>query len=249
MLWLYDGGWEGLLSAVFQVYVHKDVDDGEILPEERFSGYSMFPVRKVSTNAEQARRVARGMERLSRELPRAAYRAFLSEQPDREGALLGTLRLGFSQGQDPLTQLMHEPVHKLATLSRRVANEERLFLGLVRLSHAGGDLYVSDIEPKYNILPLMGHHFHTRFGDQRLVIRDVRRRIALLSTPEEWWISELPQSEGDPLPPLPRDAEMAALWRSYFQAIANPARKNPRLQQHFVPLRYRGHVAEFQEKP
>ena len=242
MIWLYDGSWDGLLCAVFHAYNDGDAD---LQPQERFSGCSLFPVREVVADPVRAARVARGMARLSPELPKATYRAFLSERPERERALLGTLRLGFARNRDPLPLLQEEPVHTLQALIRRVSNEERLFLGIIRLMHAGGDLYAADIEPETNILPLMGQHFHMRFNDQRLVIRDVGRRLALLSTPREWWIAELPRDEA--LPPLPDDAEMAGLWRSYFKAIANPARRNLRLQQHFVPLKYRAHVTEFQE--
>lgn len=243
MIWLYDGSWEGLLSGVFEVYAQKD-DEAVLQSTETFPGATLFATKTVSTDAVRAARVSRGMARLSLELPEVAYCAFLSEHADREQALLETLRLGFSQNRNPLPQRQLEPVRILSTLSRRVAYEAHRFLGYVRLVHVGGDLYAADIEPDYCILPLMGNHFHNRFGDQRLVIRDVRRRLALVSDRREWFIMSLP--EGEPLPALPRDDEMTELWRSYFQAIANPARKNLKLQQAFVPLKYRKHLTEFQ---
>ena len=243
MIWLYDGEWDGLLSAVFQVFARKD-EEAVIQSRDAFEGLSLFPVQTVATNPEHAARVGRGMARLSGELPKTAYRAFLSEQPERERALLGTLRLGFAHDRNPLPLLQEEPVGKLCALARRVTNEQRLFLGVTRLLHVGGDLYAADIQPETHILPLMGHHFHRRFNDQRLLIRDVGRLSALVSTPEEWWITRLPVDEA--LPPLPRDAEMTALWRSYFKAVANPARENLKLQQQYVPLKYRGNITEFQ---
>ncbi|MCL2747672.1 MAG: TIGR03915 family putative DNA repair protein [Oscillospiraceae bacterium] len=242
MIRLYDGSWEGLLSAIFQVFRHRGFED-EILSALTFPGHSLYPVYEAATDPEQARRVTRGMARLSPALPKSAYRAFLSEQPGMEAALLGTLRLGFAREQNPLPLLGEAPVKKLVTLSRRVSMERERFLGLTRLRHVGEDLYAADIEPEYRILPLLGTHFHARFGDQRLIIRDIRRRLALVSTPQAWWIAELPAHED--LPPLPRDLEMSSLWRAYFAAIANPARENLRLQQGFVPLRYRGNVTEF----
>ena len=243
MIWLYDGSWDGLLSAVFQAYNDQSAD---IQSHESFSGCSMFPVRTVETSPIQVDRLRRGMERLSPQLPVTAYRAFLSEQPGRENALLNTLRIGFAHNRDPLPLLQEPPIQLLCGLAGRVSNEERLFLGIIRFSRASKDLYCADIEPDYCILPLMGRHFHMRFNDQHLIIRDLKRRLALLSTPQEWWMANLLD---ETQAPLPKDDEMSALWRAYFQAIANPARKNPKLQQRFVPLKYRTHITEFQMDP
>ena len=242
MLHLYDGGFDGLLTALFTVYARRDADD-EIQREAQFDGLSLFPVCRVQTDPAKAARVMTGMRKLSSALPPVAYRAFLSEQPGMETALLQTLRIGFAHNEDPLALRHEEPVGKLLRLNDRVSREVELFLGTIRFVCAGGDVYLSDIAPDYHILPLIGRHFHVRFGDQRLVIRDVRRRIALVSVPQAGWhLAVLPQG---PLPPLPKDAN-EELWKAYFQAIANPARINPKLQQRFVPLKYRKYIAEFQ---
>ncbi|MDR2670552.1 MAG: TIGR03915 family putative DNA repair protein [Oscillospiraceae bacterium] len=245
MIWLYDGGWEGLLTAVFLVFAQKD-DEASICPQRRFPGASLFPVHTVAADPARAGRVARGMARLSPELPRVAYRAFLSERPAFEDALLGTLRLGFAGHTDPLPLRHLEPVRQLHRFSEEVSRELVLFMGIIRLVHAGGDLYAADIEPDTFVLPLLGRHFHGRFGAQRLIIRDLKRRLALVSTPEEWLIAALPDG---PLPPLPEDRTIGDMWRAYFAAIANPARRNPALQRRFVPTRYRLHITEFQNLP
>jgi hypothetical protein len=38
---------------------------------------------------------------------------------------------------------------------------------------------------------------------------------------------------------------MAGLWRAFFNAVAIKERTNPRLQQGFVPLKYRDNMLEF----
>jgi probable DNA metabolism protein len=135
-------------------------------------------------------------------------------------------------------------VRRLHRFSEEVTRELVLFMGIIRLVHAGGDLCAADIEPDTFVLPLLGRHFHGRFGEQRLIIRDRKRRLALVSSPEEWLIAALPDG---PLPPLPEDRTFGDMWRAYFAAIANPARRNPALQRRFVPTRYRRHITEFQD--
>ncbi|MDR3207502.1 MAG: TIGR03915 family putative DNA repair protein [Oscillospiraceae bacterium] len=241
MLYLYDATWEGLLTAVFQAFLRKDAE-ACIQAESRFPGVSLFPTCRVETDGAKAARVAAGMARLSGALPAIAYKAFLSETEGMENALLGTLRIGFANRRDPLPRRQEEPVRLLNTLAERVGGEAHRFLQFIRFVRAGPDLYAADIEPDYFVLPLIGGHFHVRFNDQRLVVRDVKRRLALLSTPEEWWIAPLPAE----CPPLPRDDAAAGLWKAYFRDIANPARLNHKLQRQFVPLKYRRHIVEFQ---
>jgi hypothetical protein len=77
-----------------------------------------------------------------------------------------------------------------------------------------------------------------------LFIRDLRRRVVLISTPEEWYLTALPAGLQ---PPLPGDGPIEEMWGSYFEAIANPARKNRLLQRKFVPIRYRSHMTEFKD--
>ncbi|OHD74030.1 MAG: hypothetical protein A2177_14630 [Spirochaetes bacterium RBG_13_68_11] len=46
--------------------------------------------------------------------------------------------------------------------------------------------------------------------------------------------------------PLSKDCDPSAedLWRRYFAAIANPERRNPRLQRKLMPVRYREFMVE-----
>jgi probable DNA metabolism protein len=242
MLYLYDVTWEGLLSAVFQAFERRD-GEADIQPASRFPGVSLFPVNEVETDAGRAARVAAGMARLSRALPGIAYTAFLSEAEGMENALLGALRLGFANSRDPLPLRQEEPVRRLRALAERVGGEAHRFMQFIRFVQAGPGLYAADIAPDYFVLPLIGKHFHTRFNDQRLIVRDIKRRLALLSEPEAWWVAPLPEN----CPPLPRDDRAAGLWKAYFRDIANPARLNRKLQRQFVPLKYRRHIVEFDE--
>ncbi len=242
MIWLYDGSWDGFLSAVFAVYKRNDPDD-MLRAADRLEGASLFETRFVETDPAHADRLTKGMLRLSSELPEACYQAFLSELPGAEEAILATLRTGFEHGKNPLPLLQIPAVKTVAGLSRKVGWETQLFRGIIRFVETEDNLFVSDIEPEYHILPLLGDHFYARFGDQRLLLRDTRRREAIVSEPKRgWMLIGLPDG---PLPPLPRGGAVEELWRRYFEAIANQSRLNAKLQQKFIPLRYRKHITEF----
>lgn len=235
-MYTYDSSWDGLLSAIFHAFKEYDA---VICPTQE----SLFAVETVETNAEHVERLTRGMARLHPEMPVYVFRAFCAEHEGFETDLLHSLRLGFEQKGDPFWQRQYPYVRRVAEAERKAVGEAHRFLGLVRFVCAGGNLFVGDIEPDCNILPLIGEHFYDRFCDQRIVLRDLKRYTAFVSEPPNgWWITELPEGE---LPPLPDDKEFSDMWKAYFNNIANPERANKKLQQGFVPLKHRKHLTEF----
>ncbi len=238
---IYENSWDGFLSAVFEAFSRRS--GCELLREDRCPGVSLFETVRVEADGERSIRVQRGMDRLGGDVGVTVYQAWLSEKRDIENNIVLTLKRGFDEKRSPLAQLMHPEVRRVVLAARLVGMEAHRFLGLTRLKHVHGDLYAADFKHDCNLLPLMGDHFCGRFGDQRIVIRDIARRQALVTGGGAWEISALPDGEIAPLPP---DGEFEGLWRKYFEAIANPARKNLKLQQKFVPLKYREHLTEFQ---
>jgi probable DNA metabolism protein len=234
----YDGTWEGLLSAVFHAY--KDSDAVIHSPRD---GLTMFGGEHIETNIEHAERLNRGIKRLGADVPIFVYRAFCAEYDGFEMDLLLSLRLGFEQDTDPFWQRQYPFVRRVAEAETKAGRESHRFLGLVRFVNAGGNLFVGDIEPDCNILSLIGDHFYDRFNDQRIILRDTKRRLALISEPPDgWWITELP--DGD-IPLLPEDKVFTEMWKGYTHALANPERVNKKLQRNFVPLKHRKFLPEF----
>ncbi len=240
-LLVYENSWTGFLSAVFEAFALKR--DCSLLNSRLWSGQSLFPVISVSTDEGRASRVEKGMDRLGGDVGQTCYYAWLSERPTVDDAIVAVMRLGFHERRDPFTALTDESVRRVRLAANLTGGEAHRFLGLTRLVHVRDDLYAADFVHDCNLLPLMGHHFAMRYGDQRIVIRDLARRQALVTGGGRWELRILPEGE---LPPLPKGGEFEALWKRYFDAIANPARKNLKLQQKFVPLKYRQTLTEFQ---
>jgi probable DNA metabolism protein len=240
MLLIYEDNWEGFLTAVFEAYPLK----GEIsLISARKHEPSLLDFREVPSDEGKALRLERGMRRLGSDTPICIYRAWLSEKKGIEDDILTCLRLGFTNNCDPLALHSNASVHRVALANSFVGMERQRFMGLIRLVHIQEDLYAADFWHEANLLPLMGEHFHMRFNDQRIVIRDRERGFALITGPEGWELRELPEE----WTPLPKGGEFETMWKRYFETISNPARKNLKLQQKFVPLKHRALLTEFQE--
>lgn len=236
----YDATFDGFLSALFEAFLRR----GEQVVFSRGEGGTppLMPAVRASADDARARRLLSGMDRLSKDLKKTVYRAWLSGQQGIDDDILGCLRTGFEKNLSPLEMRYIPCCARVINAAHAVGLEQQRFLQFVRFKRAGEDFFVADIEPLYDILPLIGDHFHKRYLNQRFVIRDLSRLRGLLSDQTGWEIIALEPRMCAPV--LEGSAE--ALWRAYFQAIANPARKNTKLQQKFIPLRYRRYLTEFE---
>jgi probable DNA metabolism protein len=234
---LYPSSWEGFLTAVFDGY------NSDVSIRREGSVTSIFPERQVAPDPRKAGRVERGMASIAKDFSETVYMAWLSEREGAEDDLLALLRQCFDQKLDLRGDMRNPVVTAVQKASKQTGWERQRMLQFVRFVQTPEGIYIADIEPNSNVLALIGNHFHGRFNDQRLLIRDLRRRLVLVSQREGWFIRELDADEE--MPALPEDGLFEDLWRGYFKAIANPARINLKLQQKFVPLRYREYLTEF----
>jgi probable DNA metabolism protein len=241
----YQPTWEGFLTAVFEAFDRERAGTACSIRHPRHRDEtSLFPAEEVETDTAKAVRVELGMARLARDLAETVYMAWLSEIDGVEDSILAFLKYAFDKNADPRADLVHPAVKAVDKAQRKTAWERQRMLQFVRFVSAPEGVYVSDIEPGCNVLALIGEHFHRRFNDQLFLIRDLKRRLILVSDGACWFIRELLTSEE--IPVLPKDGAFEDLWRGYFHAVSNPARQNLKLQQKFVPLKYREHLTEFQ---
>lgn len=240
MLYVYDNTFDGLLTAIFDIYASGD-REAVIAPSEKFDGFSLYDTRNVTTDPAKSARVQKGLYRLGKEVPARIYKAWLSRADGVEDLILAAVRAGFAEGCDPFALRHDNAVRRLDDICRKVGSEAERMLQFVRFVRLSEDMYAADIEPEYDVLELIGDHFHLRFPQNRFIIRDLRHRRAIVSTSSGWHITSLPESN----PPLPKGGEYETLWRTYFKAIANESRINLNLQRQHVPLKYRKHLTEF----
>ena len=241
MLLYYDGSFEGLLTAIFRAYEKKNRDI-TIMSRLEMDGPSMFDNEEVDTEPALAFRVQAGLEKIGRELPHTVYLAWLSRHSGIDDDIYAFVRLCMKHKTDMSSHKATPYVKRVVEAVRKVGWEQMRFLQFVRFVKIDEGLYGADIEPEYPILHLIANHFFQRFSNQKFIIRDLRHKIAMVSDGDSYNLIELPEDN----PPLPRDA-FDGLWHAYFKTIAIKERINPKLQQAFIPKRYRRHMPEFVE--
>ncbi|HEX9078963.1 MAG TPA: TIGR03915 family putative DNA repair protein [Desulfuromonadaceae bacterium] len=100
------------------------------------------------------------------------------------------------------------------------------------------------IEPDADILPFIAPHFCERVGDRPWMIHDLARSQAAVYDLARWRLIREIELAGEPAY-TPGEEECVRLWRGYFEHLAIPERRNPRLQRQHVPVRYRKNLVEF----
>lgn len=242
MLHIYDDTFEGMLCALFDALSQRD-KNAEIIPESRMEGPSLYYTRHVTLDREHADRIGNMLERFRPGTTARYYTAWLSRDEHVEELMLAVTRVAIKHKADPFALRQYRAVSELDRLAVRVGNEAHRMLQFVRFVKLKDRVYAADIRPEFEVLPLIGGHFHSRFRDVAFMIRDLNHEQAILSNPREWYITPLPENN----PPLHSDGEYETMWKMYFDTIAIEQRRNPKLQQHFVPKKYRSTLTEFQQ--
>ena len=240
-IYCYDGTFEGFLSAVFQSYLQKEVP-GDIVSGEEMEP-SLFSVRQVETDPQQAQRVLGRLQQISPYAKELTVKGFLTCAPHREFLIYRMIRQVLREGAPFLRRLSHPDLHPLLQAVRRLEGEVHLLKGFVRFSDLGGVL-VGEIQPKNRVLPLLRPHFCDRNRGERLLLYDRTHREALLCQEGRWCITPLDQFTM--ARPDETEAQFRRLWKTFYDTIAIRERYNPKTRRTHMPMRYWGTMTEFQ---
>lgn len=182
MVYYYDSTFDGLMTAIFDIYSAKD-NEAIIQPTTENVPFTLYGSHNVITNVAKSDRVQKGLRKLGPRVLEQLYKAWLSHDDGIENIMLSVIRIGLSSGKDPFEQRTHEAVCKLDSIQRKVSREAERMLQFVRFKKLAENLYAADIEPHFDVLELIGEHFHSRFPQSNFIIRNLRHYKAILSTP------------------------------------------------------------------
>lgn len=170
---LFDGSFQGFLSAIFHIYEHRisvlDIHATENSQPALFGDTVVCP-----TEPAQARMVWNSLEKKGHQVARNIYFAFLSEQ---KGVAL--LLYNYIQYLVETSDAGAGLQSRIEGLANAVAHEKRRVEANLQLLPGQGDTEVAIIEPRYNILPLLTRNCRTRFPHRTWLLCDRRRQYGL----------------------------------------------------------------------
>ncbi|MBD2752887.1 TIGR03915 family putative DNA repair protein [Spirosoma validum] len=251
IVYVYDGGFQGLLTAIFEAFARKQ-DVVKLTGESRFEpGFFDTSVR-VRTESAKAERVWLGLQKkIGVEGQQRFYKAFLSEQAEVLQHLFKYAQYVFRNPDGYAENYGNDDVLAMAQAAQKVHREKHRMEAFVRFKKHQNGLFMATIYPDFNVLPLICQHFKDRYADQPWVIYDERRDYGIYyngSTICEVVLASKPRAltEQDVMETGLDSHELlyTTLWKDYFQSTNITERKNKKLHLQHVPKRYWRYLTE-----
>lgn len=175
------------------------------------------------------------------------YYASLSVEEDALMAIYNYLRVGFAVGSSVTSMFTNPHVMRIKEIRRRVTNEGHHFKEFARFNSIDNRVYVCHVEPKNDVIWLMGYHFADRMPSEHWIIIDDNRRTAVVHPKdEENYLRYLSDNEWDNLKGTETyEDDFTGLWKSFFTAISIKERENRKCQRNLFPIWMRKHAVEF----
>ena len=247
LVYVYDGCFEGLLTAVYEAYSRRERPD-HILSAQGLAMNLFDQYQEIFTDPVKCNKIVEAIRlKISEEALERVTQVYLADISDPGTLVYQYLRLGFQLGSAVDNHLHEDCVLSVHKISRKVGFEVHRFEGLLRFVRTGWGIYYAKLEPDHNIVSQLAPHFASRLSDQDWIIHDTRRGIAAMYNQREWIITDqVPAQLVSPSSDGAGDSEefFQALWREYFQNIAIAERKNIKLQKNHMPSRYWKNLTE-----
>ncbi|MBF0694603.1 MAG: TIGR03915 family putative DNA repair protein [Flavobacterium sp.] len=251
-IYLFDGSFEGLLTAVFDAYELKN-NVVRIVTDSHYEPSLLDDVHHVVTDENKATRVLNGLrKKLSIDWQNRIFKAYLSELPEAFQHIFDFLRYVFDNTTKVETNYGHPSVIAISKLDKSVNRERHRMKAFIRFQETADGSFYAAVDPDYNVLPLIVSFFKNRYADQKWIIYDIKRKYGLYYDLHEVisvtfdFVEEV--KDGNPQTAVLDEKESlySVLWSDYFKSTNIPARKNMKLHLQHVPKRYWKYLTEKQ---
>lgn len=237
IVYLYDGSFDGLLTAIFESYYRRETPVEIAEAGQMAQQALLWEDTAIQTDLKKAERVAAGVrKKIGGEALENLYYAYLSDEPGRGRLCLDYVRTGFRLGAKMDAYLMLDCVARVLDAGRRVRGQAHQYMGFVRFAELEGGIYYSEIEPKCQVLPLLAPHFQARLPQMPWMIHDVGRRQCMVYNGRELYLTPT-----DGVPAVRYTAEeqqYRKLWREFYRTVEIRQRHNERCRMNHMPKRF-----------
>lgn len=248
---IYDGSFEGLMSAVFEVFEYR-FQPAQILTEKRHQTTLLFSdLHEVVTDQQKAERVLAKLElSLGKTGVSQLLKVYLSEDEMAERLILTAVQQSVHLPQENILENYGDAaIMQIARITKSVAREVHRMHAFVRFEKLQDEVYFAKIEPDFNVLPLIINHFKNRYRDQQWMIFDLRRNYGAFHDLKEVQFFEPGERPSDQLRRTgdllhEEELQYQHLWQRYFTRTNIPERKNIKLHVQSLPKRYWKYLTE-----
>lgn len=246
--YVYDGTFNGFLTAVFECFERKHT---QLKLIRAGTSTPLFgEIYSIDTIEDKATRVWKGLQKkLEAAICRQLYVCYLSENDAAIESLFFIVQEIFKNNVLIINNYGDERVMLFHKTVKSVEREKHRMKAFIRFEKGADGMYACNVAPDFNVLPLITRFFKNRYADQLWLIYDERRHYGIyynLKTVEEVQIVPLLGNElakeniGMDL----EESKYQKLWMAYFKHTNIESRKNTKLHLQHVPKRYWRYLTE-----
>lgn len=242
LVYKYDGTIDGIFSCIFTAFVKKEKPD-LVTANDDIQLTLDGQVRLIKTNYENNKRIITALYRYIgiNALSDIRY-AFRCGDDSKGGIIFNYIYRTFEYRKNISTKFSEETVLAFYDTVKKIANEVHRMKGFIRFSESAQGFYYAHFEPDNNIADLLLPHFMMRFKGMPFIIHDVRRNVLAMYDGKD---SKTVNSNQTIYVQLSTEEEsFQKLWQTYYTSINIKERKNVKLMNAFLPIRYREHLVE-----
>ena len=249
---IYDGSFNGFLTAVFIAFEQK-LPHADIQRQGQTQAGLFAETETIFTNIEKAQRVWNGVQNKSNTAIKHIYFAYLSEQKRIETQLYHYIRKLMGSKLNGAHNFSDDCVLKINQTAQKVSREKHRMEAFVRFQLTKDNIYFANIEPDFDVLPLISKHFRNRYTDQQWIIYDLKRKYGLFYDLKTVEVISLDLSEvySNSINKngifISEEYEYQNLWSNYFKSTNIKSRINTKLHTQHVPKRYWKYLSEKKE--
>lgn len=236
LIYLYDGSFDGLLTAIFEIYLRKE-EPKQIVFEENFQhGFDQI-VRNIQTDEDKSKRVGDGFrKKCGKQAFDNIVTAFLCADEGKSYSIYKYMKIGFALGRSRVYEIGYSEVLDIVKICERVKKEAHLMTGFIRFRLMEDGIFYSKIEPTHNIIPIVMPFFADRYSDQPFIVHAPNHQIAGYYDLQKWVIVEVEELN---LSDMHEDGlDYEKMWKRFYETIAIKERTNSVCRRNHMPMKY-----------
>ncbi len=245
---------EGVFTGIYDAYAfreghkHLHIQIGE---EENFRLFASY--LHITPDLVKTRKVAETIQkRLGTDTYMSICRALATEDAGKGQAVYQTVVDGITNGSGRrvLENSMNPYVDMVFRLSRCTANEIHRLMEFIRFQELQQGILYSKIGAKCNVVSFLMPHFADRLPLENFIIYDEKHELyGVHPAGKEWYlVSGIERKPEEELVMSEKEEQYQELFTMFCQTIAIKERKNLKLQQQMLPLRFQEYMVEFVKK-
>lgn len=245
---------EGIFTGIYEAYAlreghgHIHLQVGE---EENFRLFAYYLY--IQPDSVKTRKVAQTIQkRLGTDTYLSICQALATEDAGKGEAVYQTVVDGITKGSGRrvLENVANPHVDLVFRLARKTGNEIHHLMEFVRFQELQQGILYSRIGPKCNIVSFLMPHFADRLPLENFIIHDEKRALyGVHPAGGEWYLASGQElAAGDTMQLSEKEEEYQELFTMFCHTIAIRERKNLKLQQQMLPLRFQEYMTEFVKK-